>query len=48
MKNKTLVFTAPYNEAGHIESFLKILLYLNCNDVSIVGNNSADNKADII
>ena len=48
MKNKTLVFTATYNEAGNIESFLKILLNLNCIDVLIVDDNSPDNTADII
>ena len=42
MRNKTLVFTATYNEAGNIEKFLDVALKFKDIDILIIDNNSPD------
>ena len=48
MKNKTLVFTATYNEAENIEKFLSSTLIIENIDVLIIDDNSPDGTANII
>ena len=48
MKNKTLVFTATYNEAGNIEKFLDATLKFKGIDILIIDDNSPDKTWEII
>ena len=49
MKNRTLIFTATYNESENIENFLNKIESLNLNaDILIVDDNSPDNTWKII
>ena len=48
MKNKTLVFTATYNEAGNIEKFLDATLKFKDIDILIIDDNSPDKTWEII
>lgn len=48
MKNKTLVFTATFNESENIKNFLNIALRINHIDILIIDDNSPDGTAKII
>ena len=48
MKNKTLVFTATYNEAENIEKYLNATLAVKDIDILIIDDNSPDNTFQII
>tara|TARA_Y200000002_G_C22605015_1_gene631192 strand:- start:396 stop:1100 length:705 start_codon:yes stop_codon:yes gene_type:complete len=49
MKNKTLIFTATYNESGNIEVFIEKILRLNLQtDILIIDDNSPDETWKII
>lgn len=48
MRNKTLVFTATYNEAGNIEKFLDVALKFKDIDILIIDDNSPDKTWQII
>ena len=48
MNNKTLVFTATYNEAENIEKFLSSTLIIDNIDVLIIDDNSPDGTSKII
>ena len=48
MKNKTLVFTATFNESENIKNFLNIALRINHIDILIIDDDSPDGKAKII
>ena len=48
MKNKTLVFTATYNEAENIEKYLHAALAIKDIDILIIDDNSPDGTSRII
>jgi len=49
MTNKILIFSATYNEAGNIETFLKSIDELNLDlDVLLIDDSSPDNTKEII
>ena len=48
MKNKTLIFTATYNEVDNIEEFLNAALKIDNADILIIDDNSPDGTAEII
>ena len=49
MKNKILIFSATYNEAGNIENFLDLIEELNLVlDILLIDDNSPDNTWKII
>ena len=48
MQNKTLVFTATFNEVENIKNFLNIVLKINDIDVLIIDDNSPDGTSKII
>ena len=48
MKNKTLVFTATFNESENIKKFLNITLEVKNIDILIIDDNSPDGTANII
>ena len=48
MKNKTLVFTATYNEAENIEKYLNATLAVKDIDILIIDDSSPDNTFQII
>jgi dolichol-phosphate mannosyltransferase len=48
MKNKSIVFTATYNESENIQNFLDIALKIHNIDILIVDDNSPDGTAKIV
>tara|TARA_A100000164_G_scaffold315254_1_gene294806 strand:+ start:147 stop:845 length:699 start_codon:yes stop_codon:yes gene_type:complete len=48
MKNKTLVFTATYNESENIKNFLDEILKIKDIDILIIDDNSPDGTSKII
>ncbi len=48
MNNKTLIFTATYNESENIKNFLGIVLSLKNTDILIIDDNSPDGTSKII
>tara|TARA_B100001121_G_scaffold302138_1_gene314318 strand:- start:532 stop:1230 length:699 start_codon:yes stop_codon:yes gene_type:complete len=48
MKNKTLVFTATYNEAENIEKYLNAILAIKDIDILIIDDNSPDETFRIV
>ena len=48
MRNKTLIFTATYNEAENIEEFLNLTLKLHEVDILIIDDDSPDETSKII
>ena len=48
MENKSLVFTATYNESENIKNFLDIALKLHNIDILIVDDNSPDGTAKVV
>lgn len=48
MRNKTLVFTATYNEAGNIEKFLDVTLKFKDIDILIIDDNPPYKTQQII
>jgi dolichol-phosphate mannosyltransferase len=48
MRNKTLVFTATYNEAENIDKFLNLALKIKDIDILIIDDNSPDQTSEVI